>query len=138
MGSTVAPGGGLERHARREVSLAVALALLLTTGTGGSFPEGSLIMALTFAVIFLHPPRTGAVPPGLRSTASDSTTPTARSGGDTDPTGRDQGHSRRSTRSRVRSGHPNEAVERMRNRYQERNRLAARAGKIEADGYEDW
>jgi monovalent cation/hydrogen antiporter len=123
---------------RGAVSLAVALALPLTTDAGQAFPARDLIIFLTFAVIFFTLVVQGLSLPALirRLGVSDS-------GLDADEEIRarlaatkaaleeldslaDQGWTR------------DETVERLRRFYEYRERrFTARAGRIEDDGYED-
>src|SRR6266496_431753 len=123
---------------RGAVSLAVALALPFTTDAGGGFPKRNLIIFLTFAVIFFTLVGQGLSLPALirRLGLSD--------GG---------AAAEEETRARLVATKAalaeidalagedwtrEETVQRMRNMYEYRKRrLAARAGKIEDDGYED-
>jgi CPA1 family monovalent cation:H+ antiporter len=133
-GRLVAAWGGL----RGAVSLAVALAVPLTTDTGTAFPKRNLIIFLTFAVIFFTLVVQGLSLPALirRLGVSDD-------GADTDE----------ETRARLVAAKAalgeldelanedwtrDESVERLRRFYEYRKRrFAARAGKLEDDGYED-
>jgi monovalent cation/hydrogen antiporter len=122
---------------RGAVSLAVALALPLTTDAGG-FPERDLIVFLTFAAILFTLVVQGLSLPALirRLRVSDG-------GVEAD----EEVHARLvATKAAlaqidVLAGEEwtrSETVERMRAFYEYRKRrLAARAGKIEDDGYED-
>ena len=123
---------------RGAVSLAVALALPLTTDSGSAFPDRDLIIFLTFAVIFFT-----LVVQGL-------TLPTLIRWFDINDGGADADEE---VRARLRATKAaidqidsladeewtrNETVERMRALYEYRKRrFAARAGKIEDDGFED-
>ncbi|MBV8995865.1 MAG: cation:proton antiporter, partial [Pseudonocardiales bacterium] len=123
---------------RGAVSLAVALALPLTTSTGGAFPERSLIVFLTFVVICFTLVGQGLSLPVLirRLGVSDG--------------GADAGEELRARLVAAKAALAqigalageewtrDETVERMRALYEYRKRrLAARAGKIEDEGYED-
>jgi Na+/H+ antiporter len=123
---------------RGAVSLAAALAIPLKTHAGTPFPERNLIIFLTFAVIFstlvlqglslpalirrLHVTRDGAEDEEevrARLMATEAALAQIDELADADWTRED-------------------TIERMRGVYQYRKRrLAARAGKIEDDGYED-
>jgi len=123
---------------RGAVSLAVALALPFTTDSGSAFPDRDLIIFLTFAVIFFT-----LVVQGL-------TLPTLIRWFDINDGGADADEE---VRARLRATKAaieqidsladeewtrNETVERMRALYEYRKRrFAARAGKIEDDGFED-
>jgi CPA1 family monovalent cation:H+ antiporter len=123
---------------RGAVSLAVALALPFTTGTGGSFPKRNLIVFLTFAVIFFTLVVQGLSLPAL-----------IRRLGLTDGGAGAQEETRaRLIAAKAAIDQVNalagedwvsrDKVEKMRALYEFRKRrLAARAGKIEDDGYED-
>jgi CPA1 family monovalent cation:H+ antiporter len=131
---TIAAWSGM----RGAVSLAAALALPLRTDAGTPFPDRNLIIFLTFAVIFatlvvqgLSLPllirRLGVVPDGgegdeeLRARLTAAKAAIAQL---------DALREEEWTRD--------ETVERMRGLYEYRKRrFAARAGKIEDDGYED-
>jgi monovalent cation/hydrogen antiporter len=123
---------------RGAVSLAAALALPLRTHAGAPFPERDLIIFLTFSVIF-----STLVLQGL------SLGPLIRRLGVSD----DGAGEREELRARLEASKAalaqldalageewtrDETVERMRGLYEYRKRrFAARAGKIEDDGYED-
>ncbi len=123
---------------RGAVSLAVALALPLTTDAGDPFPKRDLIIFLTFAVIFVTLVVQGLSLPTL-----------IRRLGVTD--GGEDGNEELRARLvatkaalaelEVLAGEEwprEETVERLRRFYEYRKRrFAARAGKIEDDGYED-
>jgi Na+/H+ antiporter len=123
---------------RGAVSLAVALALPLTTGGGGSFPRRDLIVFLTFAVIFFTLVVQGLSLPALirRLGVSDG-------GADADEEIRARLVATKAALEQIdalagEEWTRHETVERMRALYEYRKRrLAARAGKIEDDGYED-
>jgi monovalent cation/hydrogen antiporter len=123
---------------RGAVSLAAALALPLTTDAGAPFPARNLIIFLTFAVIFFTLVVQGLSLPGLirrlgitEDGSEESEELTARlvaTGAALDEL--DQLADEEWTRE--------DTVDRMRRAYEYRKRrLAARAGKIEDDGYED-
>jgi Na+/H+ antiporter len=123
---------------RGAVSLAAALAIPLTTDAGAAFPQRDLIIFLTFAVIFftlvvqgLSLPmlirRVGVTPDGTEETEELRARLVATKAA---LTRLDDLEAEEWTR--------NETIERMRALYQYRKRrFAARAGKIEDDGYED-
>jgi Na+/H+ antiporter len=123
---------------RGAVSLAVALALPLTTDAGSAFPKRDLIIFLTFAVIFFTLVVQGLSLPVL-----------IRRLGVTDG-GADENEEIRARLVATKAAIAqidalvdeewtrNETLERMRGLYEYRKRrFAARAGKIEDDGYED-
>ena len=124
---------------RGAVSLAVALALPLTTDAGGAFPQRDLIIFLTFAVIFFTLVVQGLSLPGADPPARDHRRRRGRGGGGPRRGWwRPRPRSSRSTRSTDEEWTRNETLERMRGLYEYRKRrFAARAGKIEDDGYED-
>jgi CPA1 family monovalent cation:H+ antiporter len=123
---------------RGAVSLAAALAIPLETDAGTPFPERNLIIFLTFAVIFSTLVLQGLSLPAV-----------IRRLGVTD----DGTEDREELRARLAATRAalaqidaladedwtrDETIERMRAMYQYRKRrFAARAGKIEDDGYED-
>jgi Na+/H+ antiporter len=123
---------------RGAVSLAVALALPFTTDAGGGFPKRNLIIFLTFAVIFFTLVGQGLSLPALvrRLGLSDG-------GADAQEETRARLVATKAALAQIdalagEEWAREETVERMRNLYQYRKRrLAARAGKIEDDGYED-
>jgi CPA1 family monovalent cation:H+ antiporter len=123
---------------RGAVSLAVALALPFTTEGGGAFPKRNLIVFLTFAVIFFTLVGQGLSLPALihRLGLSDG-------GADVEEETRARLVATKAALAEIdaladEDWTRDETVERMRNLYQYRKRrLAARAGKIEDDGYED-
>ena len=123
---------------RGAVSLAAALAIPLTTDAGGPFPNRDLIIFLTFSVIFFTLVVQGLTLPGLIRALHI----TSDGAGETEEiharlvatkaalTQLDELEGEEWTRD--------DTVERMRALYQYRlRRFAARAGKIEDDGYED-
>lgn len=123
---------------RGAVSLAAALALPFTTDSGSAFPQRDLIIFLTFAVIFTTLVVQGLTLPVLIH----------RLGVTAD--GEDEREDLRARLAATRAALAQldvlvdedwtreETIERMRNLYQYRKRrFAARAGKIEDDGYED-
>ncbi len=123
---------------RGAVSLALALALPFTTDAGGGFPQRDLIVFLTFAVIFFTLVVQGLSLPALIRRLGVSV-------GDADA---DEEVRARlvATKAAIEqidalAGEEwtrDETVERMRALYEYRKRrLAARAGKIEDEGYED-
>jgi monovalent cation/hydrogen antiporter len=122
---------------RGAVSLAVALALPLTTG-GGGFPKRDLIVFLTFAVIFFTLVVQGLSLPALirRLGVSDG-------GADADEEVRARLVATKAALGQIdalegEAWTRDETVERMRALYEYRKRrFAARAGKIDDDGYED-
>jgi monovalent cation/hydrogen antiporter len=123
---------------RGAVSLAAALALPLNTDAGTPFPDRDLLIFLTFAVIFSTLVLQGLSLPAL-----------IRRLGITD----DGSEDREELRARLEATKAalaqidalageewtrDETVERMRGLYEYRKRrFAARAGKVEDDGYED-
>jgi CPA1 family monovalent cation:H+ antiporter len=123
---------------RGAVSLAAALAIPFTTDAGAPFPARDLIIFLTFAVIFFTLVVQGLSLPALIRTVgltSDGTEETEEVRARLVATKAaldqlDQLEAEEWTR--------NETIERMRGLYDYRKRrFAARAGKIEDDGYED-
>jgi Na+/H+ antiporter len=123
---------------RGAVSLAVALALPLTTDAGGGFPKRNLIVFLTFAVIFFT-----LVVQGLSLPAVIRRAGAADFGGDADEETRARIVAAKAAIDRIdaladEEWTRDETIERMRRFYEYRKRrFAARAGKIEDDGYED-
>jgi len=123
---------------RGAVSLAVALAIPLETDAGASFPQRDLIIFLTFAVIFFTLVVQGLSLPALihRLGISDG-------GEDADEELRARLVATKAAISQIdalgaEEWTRDETIERMRAMYEYRKRrLAARAGKIEDDGYED-
>jgi len=123
---------------RGAVSLAVALALPFTTEGGGAFPKRNLIIFLTFAVIFFTLVGQGLSLPVLirRLGLNDG-------GADAEEETRARLVATKAALAEIdalagEDWTRDETVQRMRNMYEFRKRrLAARAGKIEDDGYED-
>jgi CPA1 family monovalent cation:H+ antiporter len=123
---------------RGAVSLAVALALPLTTDAGGAFPKRDLIIFLTFAVIFFTLVVQGLSLPALIRRLGVS---------DGDAEANEELRARLvATKAAIdqidalagEEWTRDETIERMRGLYEYRKRrFAARAGKIEDDGYED-
>jgi CPA1 family monovalent cation:H+ antiporter len=123
---------------RGAVSLAVALALPLTTHGGRQFPQRDLIIFLSFAVIFFTLVVQGLSLPALirRLRVAED-----------DPDAQEELRARLvATKAALaqidalaeEDWTRDDSVERMRALYQYRQRrLAARAGKIEDEGYED-
>jgi CPA1 family monovalent cation:H+ antiporter len=123
---------------RGAVSLAVALALPFTIEGGGAFPKRNLIIFLTFAVIFFTLVGQGLSLPVLirRLGLNDG-------GADAEEETRARLVATKAALAEIdalagEDWTRDETVQRMRNMYEFRKRrLAARAGKIEDDGYED-
>jgi CPA1 family monovalent cation:H+ antiporter len=123
---------------RGAVSLAVALALPLSTDAGGGFPKRDLIIFLTFAVIFFTLVVQGLSLPVLirRLAVSDG-------GADADEEVRARLRATKAALEELDALAGEEwtrdaTVDRLRRFYEYRKRrFAARAGKIEDDGYED-
>jgi Na+/H+ antiporter len=123
---------------RGAVSLAVALALPLTTAAGGPFPGRDLIVFLTFVVILFT-----LVGQGLSLPAVIRRLQISDGGADAD----EELHARLvATKAALgqidalagEDWTRDETVERVRAWYEDRKRrLAARAGKIQDEGYED-
>src|SRR3954452_20952964 len=123
---------------RGAVSLAAALAIPLTTDAGGPFPHRDLIIFLTFSVIFVTLVAQGLSLPVLirrLGITSDGTEETE------EIRARLVASKAALERLDALEGEEwtrDETVERMRALYRYRKRrFAARAGKIEDDGYED-
>jgi monovalent cation/hydrogen antiporter len=120
------------------VSLAVALAIPLETDAGAGFPQRDLIIFLTFAVIFFTLVVQGLTLPALirRLRVSDD-------GADANEELRARLVATKAAIQQIdalsaEEWTRDETIERMRAMYEYRKRrLAARAGKIEDDGYED-
>src|SRR4051812_11297353 len=123
---------------RGAVSLAAALAIPLTTDAGGAFPDRDLIIFLTFAVIFFTLVVQGLSLPALIRAVGLTTD------------GSEEGEEIRARLVAAKAALDqldqlegeewtrDETVERMRGLYRYRKRrFAARAGKIEDDGYGD-
>ncbi len=121
---------------RGAVSLAVALPL--TTDAGGGFPQRDLIVFLTFAVIFFT-----LVVQGLSLPALIRRLGVSAGGADADEEVRARLVAAKAAIEQIdalagEEWTRDETVERMRALYEYRKRrLAARAGKIEDEGYED-
>jgi NhaP-type Na+/H+ or K+/H+ antiporter len=123
---------------RGAVSLAAALALPLTIDSGAAFPDRDLIIFLTFAVIFSTLVLQGLTLPALIRLVRLT------------PDGSEETEELRARLIASKAALArldeleaedwtrNDTVERMRALYEYRKRrFAARAGKIEDDGYED-
>ena len=123
---------------RGSVSLAVALALPLTIDGGGRFPQRDLIIFVTFAVIFFT-----LVVQGLSLPALIRRLGITDDGADAEEEVRGRLVATKAALERIDSLKEeewtrNETLDRMRGLYEYRKRrFAARAGKIEDDGYED-
>ena len=123
---------------RGAVSLAVALALPLTTDAGDAFPARDLIVFLTFAVIFFT-----LVVQGLSLPALIRRLGVTDGGADTEEELRARLVATKAAIEQLdalagEEWTRDETVERMRGLYEYRKRrFAARAGKIDDDGYED-
>src|SRR5919205_818532 len=123
---------------RGAVSLAIALALPVTTNTGGGFPERDLIVFLTFAVIFFTLVVQGLSLPMLirRLGIGDG-------GAEADEEVRARLVATKAAIERIdalagEDWTRDETVERMRALYEYRKRrYSARAGKIEDEGYDN-
>jgi Na+/H+ antiporter len=123
---------------RGAVSLAVALALPLTTGDGSNFPQRDLILFLTFTVIFFTLVVQGLTLPTLirRLRVGDGNP-------DTDEEIRARLVAAKAAITQIDAMADEEwtrkdTAERMRGMYEYRaHRFAARLGKIDDDGYED-
>ena len=116
----------------------MALALPFTTDTGGGFPKRNLIIFLTFAVIFFTLVGQGLSLPALirRLGLNDG-------GADSEEEIRARLVATKAALAQIdalagKDWTPDDTVQRIRSLDQQRKRrLAARAGKIEDDGYED-
>jgi NhaP-type Na+/H+ or K+/H+ antiporter len=123
---------------RGAVSLAAALALPLTTHAGDPFPQRDLIIFLTFAVIFATLVLQGLTLPALIRRVG-----IVRGQDEEDEELRARLTATKAALAEleVLDGEDwtrEDTIERMRNLYRYRKRrFAARAGKIEDDGYED-
>ena len=123
---------------RGAVSLAVALALPFTTAAGGGFPKRALIVFLTFSVILFTLVAQGLSLPTLirRLGVGDG-------GADADEEIRARLVATRAALEELdalvgEGWTRDETLERLRRFYEYRKRrFAARAGKIEDEGYED-
>jgi monovalent cation/hydrogen antiporter len=123
---------------RGAVSLAVALALPLTTDSGDGFPKRDLIVFLTFAVIFFTLVVQGlSLPTLIRRLGVDD------GGADADEEVRARLRATKAALEELEAlareeWTRDETVDRLRRFYEYRKRrFATRAGKIEDDGYED-
>ena len=123
---------------RGAVSLAAALSLPLTTNSGAPFPDRDLIQFLTFAVIFVTLVVQGLSLPTLirRLHISDD------GAAETEELKARLGATKAALAQIEELSHEDwtrdDTIDRMRAAYEYRKRrLAARAGKIEDDGYED-
>jgi Na+/H+ antiporter len=123
---------------RGAVSLAAALALPLETASGRPFPQRSLIVFLTFAVIFATLVLQGLTLPALIRRLG------VRAGGDDEDEelrarlGATDAALERLDELAVESWTRDDTVERLRGLYDyRRQRLSARAGDAQDDGYED-
>jgi monovalent cation/hydrogen antiporter len=123
---------------RGAVSLAVALALPLTTEAGGGFPERDLIVFFTFAVIFFT-----LVAQGLSLPALIRRLGVGDGGADADEEVRARLVAAKAALQELDALAGEEwtreqTIERLRRFYEYRKqRFAARAGKVEDGGYED-
>ena len=123
---------------RGAVSLAVALALPLTTDAGGGFPKRDLIVFLTFAVILFT-----LVVQGLSLPALIRRLGVSAGGTDAAEEIRARLVATKAAIAQIdalagEEWTRDDTVERMRAFYEYRKRrFAARAGKIEDEGYED-
>jgi monovalent cation/hydrogen antiporter len=123
---------------RGAVSLAVALALPFTTDAGGDFPDRDLIVFLTFAVIFFT-----LVVQGLSLPALIRRLGVTDGGAEADEEVRARLVATKAAIAQIdalagEEWTRDDTVERLRGFYEYRKRrFAARAGKIEDDGYED-
>ena len=123
---------------RGAVSLAAALAIPLTTDAGAAFPNRDLIIFLTFAVIFFT-----LVVQGLSLPAVIRAVGLMRDGSEENEEIRARLIAAKAALDQLdllegEEWTRDETVERMRALYRYRKRrFAARAGKIEDDGYED-
>jgi Na+/H+ antiporter len=123
---------------RGAISLAVALALPFTIGDGSGFPERDLIIFLTFAVIFFT-----LVVQGLSLPAVIRRLRVSDGGADADEEVRARLVVAKAAIDQIdalagQEWTRDDTIERMRSFYAYRKRrFAARAGKIEDDGYED-
>jgi hypothetical protein len=123
---------------RGSVSLAAALALPLTTHSGERFPDRNIIIFLTFAVIFAT-----LVVQGLTLPALIRRLGVARDGSEDAEEIRARLMATKAALAQLdelehEDWTREDTIERMRRAYEYRKRrVAARAGKIEDDGYED-
>jgi Na+/H+ antiporter len=137
----VGPGGRVViawSGMRGAVSLAVALALPLSVAGGGPFPQRDLIIFLTFVVILVTLVLQGLSLPAVIRAAGVSD-----GGAEADEETRARLVATKAALKQIDALADEEwtrddTIERMRGQYEFRKqRLAARAGKIEDDGYED-
>jgi CPA1 family monovalent cation:H+ antiporter len=123
---------------RGAVSLAAALALPLTVNSGAPFPDRSLILFLTFAVIFATLVVQGLTLPSLIRKLGISDGGEAENEELKARLGATKAALAQIDALAAEEWTRDDTIERMRAAYQYRKRrLAARAGKIEDDGYED-
>jgi Na+/H+ antiporter len=123
---------------RGAVSLAAALAIPLTTNSGGPFPERDLVIFLTFAVIF-----STLVVQGLSLPLVIRALNVRSDGAEEDEELRARLQATNAALARIdeladEDWTREDTIERMRGQYDyRRRRLSARAGEIEDDGYEE-
>jgi NhaP-type Na+/H+ or K+/H+ antiporter len=123
---------------RGAVSLAAALALALKTHSGAAFPGRDLIIFLTFAVIFSTLVVQGLSLPGLIRRLG-----VTRDGREEEEELRARLGATKAALAQIdelakEDWTRDDTIDRMRRAYEYRKRrFAARAGKIEDDGYED-
>jgi Na+/H+ antiporter len=123
---------------RGAVSLAAALALPLTVNTGAPFPDRELILFLTFAVIFATLVVQGLSLPTLIRRLNISDGGAAANEELKARLGATKAALAQIDALAAEDWTRDDTIERMRDAYTYRKRrLAARAGKIEDDGYED-
>jgi CPA1 family monovalent cation:H+ antiporter len=123
---------------RGAVSLAAALALPLTVRGGAPFPDRDLILFLTFAVIFATLVVQGLSLPGLIRRLGITDEGAAQTEELKARLGATRAALAQIDALAAEEWTRDDTIERMRAAYQYRKRrLAARAGKIEDDGYED-
>jgi CPA1 family monovalent cation:H+ antiporter len=123
---------------RGAVSLAAALALPLTVNGGAPFPDRSLILFLTFAVIFATLVVQGLSLPTLIRKLRISDDGEAENEELKARLGATKAALAQIDALAAEDWTRDDTIERMRAAYEYRKRrLAARAGKIEDDGYED-
>jgi monovalent cation/hydrogen antiporter len=123
---------------RGAVSLAAALALPLTIDGGKPFPDRDLILFLTFAVIFATLVVQGLSLPALIRRLGISDEGAAQDEELRARLGATKAALAQIDALAAEDWTRDDTMERMRNLYEYRKRrLAARAGKIEDDGYED-
>ncbi len=123
---------------RGAVSLAAALSLPLTVDSGAPFPDRDLILFLTFAVIFVTLVVQGLSLPTLIRRLGISDDGTAETEELRARLGATKAALAQIDALAGEEWTRDDTMERMRATYEYRKRrLAARAGKIEDDGYED-